>query len=148
MADRQPSSGPDGHSDARPSGLFASLHGVIDTVLGIAGTRFELIGIEVAEEKERLAALLVTAIATVFAFCFAALLLTLLVVAAFWDNRLVALGVCALVYAAAGAWLVLRLRTQLASRPAMFAATIAELAKDRDALRENLRRPPGVPPLP
>ena len=150
MADRQASSGQDGqdgHSDARPAGLFVSLRGVFDTVLGIAGTRFELIGIEIAEEKERLVALLVTAIAAVFAFCFAMLLLTLLVVAAFWDNRLAALGVCALVYAAAGAWLGLRLRAQLVSRPPMFATTIAELAKDRDALRDNLGRPPDVPPL-
>lgn len=148
MADRQAPPGPDSPSDARPAGLFASLRGVFDTVLGIAGTRFELIGIEIAEEKERLVALLVTAVAAVFAFSFAVLLLTLLVVAAFWDNRVVVLGVCVLVYAAAGAWLVMRLRTQLESRRSMFAATIAELAKDRDALRDNPNRPAGVPPLP
>ena len=148
MADRQAPPSPDSPSDARPAGLFASLRGVFDTVLGIAGTRFELIGIEIAEEKERLVALLVTTVAAVFAFSFALLLLTLLVVAAFWDNRVVVLGVCVLVYAAAGAWLVMRLRTQLESRPSMFAATIAELAKDRDALRDNPNRPAGVPPLP
>lgn len=148
MADRQSPPGPDPQSDARPAGLFTSLRGVFDTVLGIAGTRFELIGIEIAEEKERLVALLVTAAAAVFAFAFAVLLLTLLVVAAFWDNRLIALAICALVYAAIGAWLVMRLRTQLESRSSMFAATIAELAKDRDALRDNLARPSGVPPLP
>ena len=141
--------GADGHADGSPAeGLFASLRGVLVTALGIASTRFELIGIEVAEERERLVALLITAVAAVFAFSFAALLLTLLVVALFWDNRLLALGACAAVYAAAGAWLVTRLRTLLTERPPLFAATIAELEKDRDALRETLKRPPGVPPMP
>lgn len=139
----------DGRHDGGPAtGLYASLRGVLVTALGIVSTRFELIGIEVAEERERLVALLITAVATVFAFSFAALFLTFLVVALFWDNRLLALGACAAVYAVAGTWLVARLRTQLTERPSLFAATIAELEKDRDALRETLNRPPGVPPMP
>jgi uncharacterized membrane protein YqjE len=145
MSNRQ---GSDGQDDGAPAGLFASLRGVLLTVLGIAGTRIELIGVEIAEERERLVGLLITAVAVVFAFSFAALLLTLLVVALFWENRVIALGACAAAYAAAGTWLLARLRTQLTERPALFAATIAELEKDRDALRETLKRPPGVPPMP
>lgn len=128
--------------------MFASLRGLAETLLGIAATRFDLLGVEVAEAKERLVALLVTAIALVFAFAFSALMLTLLVVALFWDNRLAALAGCAVVYGAIGAWLWSRLRAQLAAHPPVFAATIAELNKDRDALLETLTRPPGVPPLP
>lgn len=135
---------PEPHS----AGVFASLRGLAETLLGIAATRFNLLGVEVAEERERLIALLVTAIALVFAFAFSALMLTLLVVALFWDNRLVALAGCGVFYAALGAWLWSHLRAQLAAHPPMFAATVAELNKDRDALRETLARPPGVPPLP
>ncbi len=130
------------------AGVFASLRGLAETLLGIAATRFNLLGVEVAEEKERLVALLVTAIALVFAFAFSALLLTLLVVALFWDNRVAALAGCAVFYGAIGAWLWSHLSAQLAEHPPLFAATIAELNKDRDALRETLTRPPGVPPLP
>ena len=138
-----------GEDDGGPAtGLFASLRGVLVTVLGIASTRFELIGIEVAEERERLVGLLIAAVAAVFAFSFAALLLTMLVVALFWDNRVSALAACAVVYGVVGAWLVARLRSALAAHPPLFAATIAELEKDRDALRDTLKRPPGVPPLP
>lgn len=141
--------GSDGQGDgSRPAGPFASLRGLCDTLLGIAGTRFELIGIEVAEQRERLVRLLITAVAAVFALSFAALMLTFFVVVMFWDNRLLAIGACALVYGVVGAWLVVRLQAGLAANPPMFAATIAELEKDRDALRETLKRPPGVPPLP
>ena len=135
---------PEPHS----AGLFASLRALAETLLGIAATRFNLLGVEVAEEKERLVALLVTAIALVFAFAFSALMLTLLVVALFWDNWLAALAGCAVFYGAIGAWLWSHLRAQLAAHPPLFAATVAELNKDRDALRETLTRPPGVPPLP
>ncbi len=140
-ADGQPEGSP-------PAGLFASLRGVFVTVLGIASTRFELIGIEVAEERERLVGLLITAVAAVFALSFAVLLLTMLMVALYWENRLMALGACAAVYALAGAWLVTRLRAQLAEHPPLFAATIAELEKDRDALRAGMQRPEGVRPPP
>ena len=128
--------------------MFASLRGLAETLLGIAATRFELLGIEVAEEKERLVGLLLTALALVFAFAFAALMLTLLVVALFWDQRLLALAACAVFYGALGAWLCSYLRAQLAAHPPLFAGTISELNKDCDALRATLARPPGVPPLP
>jgi len=140
-ADGQPEGSP-------PGGLFASLRGVFVTVLGIARTRIELIGIEVAQERERLVGLLITAVAAVFALSFAALLLTMMVVVLFWESRLIALGVCTAVYTLAGAWLVTRLHTQLAEHPPLFAATIAELEKDRDALRAGMQRPEGVPPQP
>lgn len=128
--------------------MFASLRGLAETLLGIAATRFDLLGIEVAEEKERLVALLITAMALGFAFAFAALMLTLLVVALFWDKRLLALAGCAVFYGVLGVWLWSYLRAQLAAHPPVFAASVAELNKDRDALRETLTRPPGVPPLP
>lgn len=147
MADDSIPHGAD-NGDGRPAGLFASLRGVFDTVLGIARTRLDLVGIELAEEKERLVGLLVTVAAIVFALAFAVLFLTLAVVALFWENRVIALGACTLVYAGVGAWLVAHLRAQLAAHPPLFAATIAELAKDRDALRETMSRPSGVPPLP
>ena len=141
--------GPGSQDDgSRPVSPFASLRGLLDTLLGIAGTRFELIGIEVAEQRERLVGLLINAIAAVFALSFAALMLTFFVVALFWDNRIVVIGLFALLYGGIGAWLIARLRGQLENQPPMFAATIAELEKDRDALRGAMRRPPGVPPLP
>ena len=126
---------------AGAQGVFASLRAVLVTVLAIAGTRFELIGIEVAEEKERLVAIAVTGFAAAFAMSFAILLLTLFFVVWFWDtHRLVVIGGFTMLYFAAGAWSIARLRAQLDAHPALFAATVAELEKDRDTLRSAMKQ--------
>ena len=122
-------------------GVFASLRAVLVTVLGIAGTRFELLGIEFAEERERLVALAITGFAAALALSFAALMLTLFCVVLFWDShRLVVIGGFTLLYFAVGAWSVARLRAQLDAHPALFAATVAELEKDRDTLRSAMKQ--------
>ena len=126
---------------AGAQGVFASLRAALVTALAIAGTRFELIGIEVAEEKERLVAMAVTGFAAAFAMSFAVLLLTLFCVVLFWDShRLVVIGGFTLLYFAVGAWSVARLRAQLDAHPALFAATVAELEKDRDTLRSAMKQ--------
>ena len=126
-------------------GVFASLRAVLVTVLAIAGTRFELLGIEFAEEKERLAALAITGLVAAFALSFAVLLLTLFCVVLFWDtHRLVAIGGFALAYFGAGALAVAQLRAQLAAHPALFAGTVAELAKDCETLHSAIKQPPAT----
>lgn len=126
-------------------GMFASLRAALVTVLGIAGTRFELIGIEVAEEKERLVVLLVTAIAALLAFAFAALMLTVLVVIFYWDvYRFGVIGIFAVLYSLLGYRLVKYLKYQLATHPSLFAATIAELEKDRETLQSAIKQQPAT----
>lgn len=138
---------PSAHSEssARPAGVLATLRALFVNLLGIAGTRFELLGIELAEEKERLVGLLFTAIAAAFALSLAVLLITLFCVVYFWEtHRLPVIAGFAVFYIGIGVWMVSRLQAQLASHPPLFAGTIAELEKDRAALRETLKRP--VPP--
>lgn len=137
---------PDGDA-VRPAGLIASLSGVLVSVLGIAGTRMELLGLEVAEEKERLVEVLFSVLAAAFALSLAVLLTTFLVIAYFWDTyRLMAIGSFAVLYAAAGGWLIVGLKRDLAAHPPLFAATLAELEKDREALRAG--RQSSEPPAP
>ena len=125
----------------RAPGVFMSLRAVLVTVLGIAGTRFEMLGIELAEEKERLVALALTGFAATFALSFAILMLTFFCVVLFWDtHRLAVIGGFTLLYFALGAWLVARMRAQLDAHPSLFAGTVAQLLKDRDALRGTLKR--------
>ncbi len=136
-----------GGDAARPAGLFASLRGVLVSVLGIAGTRLELIGLEVAQEKERLVGLLFTVLAAAFALSLAVLLATFLVIAHFWDSyRLTAIGAFVVLYAVLGGWLITGLKRELAAHPPLFSATLAELEKDRAALRAGMQR--GEPPAP
>jgi uncharacterized membrane protein YqjE len=54
------------------------------------------------------------------------------------ENRLAAIGIAALALLLAAAIAALWLRAWLKSRPPMFGATIAELKKDRDRLKDAL----------
>src|SRR5690606_38731373 len=66
----------------------------------------------------------------------AVLVFTVMVAVAFWptENRYMALGVLAAVYAVLGIGLLLALRRQLLFGPVPFAATIEELGRDADLL--------------
>lgn len=117
-------------------GLFQSLRRLLDTVLGIAQTRLELIGTELEQEKLRLLgalwqgalALLLLGLALVCALGFVVLL--------FWDGyRLPAIGALVLLLGGGGLWTLGRARAALRSpEGGMFALTLGEFRRDRDGL--------------
>ena len=103
--------------------------------VGVLQTRLDLASTEIAEERERLKELLLLAAIALFCLSLAAILLTALVVAVFWEtHRLYVLGGLVLFYLAAGAIAALVLRKKAAARPKLFSATFAEFAKDRERL--------------
>lgn len=126
--------------DAAPggSGLGARLRGMGATVLAILQTRLELLATEFQEEKVRLGGLLAWAAAAFFFLGFGAVLLALFLTVLLWDShRLLALGVFTSLFLFIGivaAVIVARLSRQ-GSR--LFGASIAELAQDREALRDK-----------
>jgi len=105
--------------------------------------------IEFAEERNRIQQQLALLIAAAGLLMFAVLFAAVWVVVYFWDtNRLTAIAVVALVFAAAGA-VLLFVRAQAArSAPTPFSATIAEFDRDRVALAGGTDREPSPPPLP
>lgn len=122
-------------SQESAGGLFASLKTLSASLIGIVQTRLELLSTDVAEERERLTALLVLAQVALFCLGVGVVLLAILIVVVFWEShRLSALGALIGVFLIAGAaagWLALhRLRT----KPRLFAASLDELAKDRQQL--------------
>jgi uncharacterized membrane protein YqjE len=125
----------DEKSPAGGGGLFESLKTLIASLVGIVHTRLELLSVDIAEEREHLISLLVVVQAALFCLGVGVILLVVLVAVVFWDNhRLLALGALSGVFllAAAGlAWLAVH-RTR--TRPRLFAASLAELAKDRQHL--------------
>lgn len=125
--------------NARPAGGLAhSLRRLAGTVVAILQTRIELLGTELEEEKLRLGSVLVFAGAAFFLLGFGVVLLALFLTVLLWDsNRLLALGgftavflVCGVVAAAVAAR-----RARAGSR--LFAASLAELARDRESLRDE-----------
>lgn len=130
---------------AGSAGLAGALRARLDLLLESAQSRLDLIALELQEEKLRLARLvLLTVLASVFlagGIVFALILITV----ALWDShRLLALALGtvvllgAAVTAASGA-----ARTWRDGR-GLFSASLAELRRDREALRS--RRPRANPP--
>jgi len=103
------------------------------TLLAIAHTRLELLSVDLEEEWVRLSSILIWTFAALFfaglGLIFAILFLVLLL----WDtHRLLALGIPAILFllVAALSWLVVRGKYR--SKPRLLAASLAELAKDRE----------------
>lgn len=120
---------------ATPEGLFASLKTLGATFAAILQNRLELLSTDIAEERARLGAILLLSLVALFCLGVGVLLLTLLVVVLFWDtHRLAALSALTLLFLAAGGWVGWMALHRLRSKPRLFEASIAELAKDREHL--------------
>jgi uncharacterized membrane protein YqjE len=116
-------------------GTLASLKGLGAGFVALLRTRIELAVVELREEAERKKqALVLGAIGGVF-LAMGALLFAFFVVFAFWDtHRVAASAGVTLVYLGIGVVALLRLKRITAGNPPPFEATLAELAKDAEAL--------------
>ena len=120
-------------------GLLASLAALASTLVAIAHTRLDLLSSDLEEERAHLLSLLVLALSALFFLGIGVLLATLLVVVAFWDTyRLPVLAVLAVIFLAAGisAWRIALHKAR--TKPRLFAASLAELLKDRQQLVSRL----------
>jgi uncharacterized membrane protein YqjE len=116
-------------------GLFKSLQTLASTLVGMAHTRLELLSIDIAEEREHLFALLILVLLALFCLGVGVVLLALLIVVAFWEShRLLALGGLTGLFLLASAGLAWLAVYKTRSRPRLFAASLAELSKDRQRL--------------
>jgi len=119
----------------RASGLLGSIKTLVATLVDVAHTRLQLLANEIEEEKLRLAQLLMFGVLTVLFFILGIIFLTLLVIVLFWDSdRILVIGCFA------GAYLVLGIvcggmtLKRASARSTLFAASLRELAKDRERL--------------
>ncbi|HEY4351874.1 MAG TPA: phage holin family protein [Paraburkholderia sp.] len=114
------------------------LRRIFGSVFSILQTRLELIGIELAEEKDRLLAVLFLGLAAMMLAMMSLIALTALIAIAFWDTyRWQALAGITIVYAIAALICGLRARSNLHNAPAVFEATIHEFEKDREIFRKH-----------
>ena len=131
---------------AKPQGLLGAARLVLGALLDIGQTRLQLASTELEEERLRLAELLLFAAATFFFLGVGIVLATMLLVLVFWDGpRVLVLALAAALFLAVGITLALAWRRKLRGKPALLAATIAELRKDRDVLiggADNAAGPP------
>lgn len=120
------------------SGLAAGLRHALDGVLGTAQTRLELLAVEAQEEKLRLTSLLFNAILAALLTGFGLLFVAAFVTVLLWDShRLLALGIGSAMFFGGAALAGRNALRELQSGSRLFAASLAELAHDRDALQRR-----------
>jgi uncharacterized membrane protein YqjE len=128
-------------------GLKGALVRLVESALGLLRTRAELAGVELIEERERLVLRLALLVAGIVVLAFAALFVGVFIIALFWDSHpLGAIAFVALAYALAGALMIAKSRAIGREAPPPFAATLAELEKDRVRVQRAARDASGRAP--
>jgi uncharacterized membrane protein YqjE len=129
-----------GADDHSSRGFFRSLRSLLAALGAGFHTRLALFVAELEEERERIRQTLLLTLLLFFAFGFGAILLTIFVVAIFWERGWIyAVGVLAALYLGVGVAAGIMLRQKILRRPGLFPATLNELAKDSDRLRAASR---------
>ena len=119
----------------RNSGLLDSVRRVGATLVEIVHTRLELLVTELEEERMHIARALWLAAIGGFFLAVSTLLVVVFVVALFWDSyRLLAVGVLAFGFGAAGFVLLIAVRNLVTERKRLFAQSLEELRSDREHL--------------
>lgn len=115
--------------------LARSLRALAGSVVALLRTRLELVANEFEEEGIRLGKIAALAVAAMFFATLALIFVSIFVVVALWPTHpLLGIAVLAVLYALAGVYCVFQLKTAWQAKPRLFAATLAELAKDRARL--------------
>ena len=106
------------------------------SLLAMVQTRVELASVELQEEAQRALRYLVLSLAALFLAAMTVILITFFVILLFWDeNPLTAVAVLAVLYGAGAILLMAKVKSEVSSRPALLAQTLAELRKDVDCMR-------------
>jgi uncharacterized membrane protein YqjE len=123
----------------RPAaGLAAALSGMAATAVALLRTRLELATVELEEERERIKNMLVLIVVATMFGCFALVAVSAWVVVWLWDSHpLAAVAGVAIFHALIAGGAVLALKQQLQAHGRPFAATLAELERDAEAMRRK-----------
>lgn len=120
---------------ASRAGLYASLKGLLGSGTALLKNRLELLGVELAEERERLLALLLWGTVAFVGLAAGLVFLAVLITVLLWENnRLLALGVFSALFLGAGVYALSMVSRLARSGSKLFAASLAELERDGAAL--------------
>lgn len=123
---------------AGSKGLFESFKVLIAQVLAITHTRLDLLSTDMEGDRDRLLAILVLLLTALFCFGIGIVLLAVLIVVAFQNSsQLLILSGLTGIFLLAGAAAIGFILQRHKARPRLFAASLAELAKDVQQLRQR-----------
>lgn len=115
--------------------IFASIKNLVSTASSIAQTRLEILSTDIQIARTRFLSLLVMLLFTLFFLFFGLVMLALLIVIYSWEgDRLFALTMMTGAFLLLGLILAILVLRAFQTMPKLFEASIAELAKDRQAL--------------
>lgn len=124
-------------SDGHRPRLADSLHGILDAGLQTAQTRLELLAVELQEEKLRLTSLALNTVLAGLLLGFGLVFVMIFLTVLFWeDHRLLALGISTAVCIGGGLLAASNAARAFRAGTKLFSASLAELARDRAALRK------------
>ncbi|OIM98698.1 hypothetical protein A9236_04650 [Polynucleobacter sp. QLW-P1DATA-2] len=115
--------------------LLSSIKHLAATSASIAQTRLELLSVDVQIARSKLIHLIVMIVSALFFLFFGLVMLALLIVIYSWESdRMLALSLLTGTFLSVGLILALLITQSLRKMPQLFEASIAELAKDKEAL--------------
>ena len=121
---------------ARKPRLAGRLRGIADAALQTLQTRLELLALEAQEEKLRLARLAINIVLCGLLLGFGLVFLMVFLTVLFWEeHRLLALGLSTAICLGGALFAATNVAREFKQGSRLFAASLAELARDRDALR-------------
>lgn len=116
--------------------IFESAGRLGATLVAMVQTRVELASVELQEEAQRMLRYLVLSLMALFLAAMTVTLITFFVILLFWDEHpLLATGLLAGLYGLGAFMLAAKVKAELRSKPALLAATLAELKKDAECVR-------------
>jgi uncharacterized membrane protein YqjE len=119
-------------------GLFESLTRLASSLVAIGQSRLELLSTDVEEARSHAFSLMMLGVSALFFLGLGVGLATVFLVVAFWDTeRLLVLGALAGVYLAVGVAIAAVATRRARRRYKPFAASLAELHKDRQRLSDR-----------
>jgi uncharacterized membrane protein YqjE len=128
-------------TDRPTAGIVHSVRRMLAIVVGMAKTRLGLLAVEARLELNRIWPLLAVTVLALIFVAMALLMLSLLVIVAYWEtSRLLAIGCLLGLYVAATAATLLILQRRARNASSLFATSLSELSKDHSELGHVRRR--------
>ena len=131
-----------GHS----AGLLGGASRLAGTALETIRTRIELLGLELAEERERLVRVLMWGAIALLLLALGLLTAVVLLALSFWEQRLWVLSCLAIALLLGGSFIVVRVLRDARQRAHPFQSSVAVLAKDIRQLKAAARDHPDDHP--
>jgi len=115
--------------------LLASIKSLAATGASIAQSRLELLSVDVQIHRSKIIRLMVMIVCALFFLFFGLVMFSLLIVIYSWEtNRMLALSMLSIGFISVGLIMAVLIIQSLRTMPKLFEASIAEFAKDREAL--------------